>query len=53
MSDLIPTAQAAVDAVTDDEATEAEDLCQLLGIPAEYARNVAAALTICEPAGSV
>jgi hypothetical protein len=53
MSDLTPTAQTAIDAVTDDELTEAEDLCGLVGIPAEYARNVAAALTICEPGGGV
>lgn len=47
MSDLIPTAQAAVDAVTDDELAEAADLCQLLGIPDDYARNLAAALAVC------
>lgn len=53
MTDLTPAAQTALDAITDDELTEAEDLCGLVGIPAEYARNVAAALTICEPQGTV
>ena len=44
---LAPAAQAAIDAVTDDELTEAEDLCAQLGIPADYARNVSAAIAVC------
>lgn len=47
MTDLNPAATAALEAVTDDELTEATELCQLLGIPNDYARNVAAAITVC------
>jgi len=47
MPDLTPAAATALDAVTDDELAEAADLCQLLGIPDDYARNVAAAVAVC------
>lgn len=47
MSELNPAAQAAIDVVTETEETEATDLCALLGIPEEYARNVAAAVAVC------
>ena len=47
MSNLAPNAQAVLDAVTDDELTEAADLCLLLDIPDDYARNVAAAIAVC------
>lgn len=40
-------AQQILDAVAEDELAEAADLCTLLGIPADYARNVAAALAVC------
>jgi len=54
MDDLatpILNAQLALDAVGDDELLEAANLCTLVGIPAEYARNVAAALAVCAPDG--
>jgi len=47
MNELSLAAQTALDAVTDDELAEATDLCQLLGIPDDYARNVAAAVAVC------
>lgn len=49
----ILNAQLAVDAVADDELTEAAELCALVGIPAEYARNLAAALAVCAPDGAL
>jgi hypothetical protein len=47
----ILNAQLALDAVADDELTEAADLCALVGIPAEYTRNLAAAIAVCGPDG--
>ena len=47
---LSPAAQTALDAVTEPEQDEAADLCAQFGIPDEYARHVAAALAVCNPA---
>lgn len=47
MTDLTAAASAALDAVTDDEAREAEDLCRQFGIPDEHARQLAAAIAVC------
>lgn len=54
MSDIatpLLNAQLALDTVADDELAEAVELCALVGIPAEYARNLAAALAVCGPDG--
>lgn len=47
MSDLTAAASAALEAVTDDETREAEDLCRQFGIPDEHARQLAAAIAVC------
>ena len=53
MPDLTPAVQAALDAVTDDEIREAEDLCAQFDIPAEHARAVAAMVGTCNPDGAL
>lgn len=47
MNDLTPAAATALEAVTDDEAREAEDLCRAFGIPDKHARQLAAAIAVC------
>jgi hypothetical protein len=49
---LAPAVQAALDAASDDELREAEDICTLVGIPAEYAGNLAVAIAACLPGGT-
>ena len=53
MHDLTATVQAALDAVTDDEIREAENLCEQFSIPAEHARAVAAMVAACNPDGAL
>lgn len=49
----ILNAQLALDGVADDELAEAVKLCALVGIPPEYALNLAAALAVCAPDGAL
>lgn len=53
MPDLTAAAQAALDAVDEVYAAETEMLCEAFGVPAEYARNVAAMLATCVPEGAL
>lgn len=53
MPDLTAAAQAALDAVDDEQLREAEMLCQTFDIPTEYARHVAAMMAACAPNGAL
>jgi hypothetical protein len=53
MPDLTPAAQAALDAVTDDEVRETAEMCERFGVPAEYAAGVAAIMAVCNPDGAL
>lgn len=53
MTDALTRAiQASLETEDDIELAEATDLCALVGIPAEYAPNLAAAIAVCAEAGA-
>lgn len=51
--DLTAAAQAALDAVTDDEIREIVEMCERYGVPAEHAAGVAAIVAACNPDGAL